>query len=672
MSEIDKKAVWPGWETVRLIGRGSFGGVYEIRRDVFGETETAALKVISIPQNGSDIDEMRNDGYDDESITSTFKSHLQSIVAEYSLMRKLKGHANVVYCDDVKYVQHEDGFGWDIYIKMELLTPMTKALPADPSEETVVKFAKDMCRALVACKKHGIIHRDIKPQNIFISEGGDFKLGDFGIAKTVEKTSGGTKIGTYKYMAPEVFNNQPYGAAADQYSLGLVLYWMLNERRMPFLPLPPQKLTASMDEEAKMRRLNGEPLPPPAHGSEALKAIVLKACAYNQNDRFASAEEMLAALEGRQAAAAPVASAAPQRPVAAEDVDEGTVGVFSSAEAPAAPLRPVSPEPVDEGTVGVFAGQPKKPAPQPAGKPAKQPRQKAAPAAPAAASAVPAAPAAAPAAPSTAPAAPAAAPQTAKKKKKPIWLFIAAPILLLFIILLASGAFSGGNSGEVNWDPIEPVLPGNTDDGNATDETAVRIDYGHDLWVAHGQYLLSDGTPNDWNGKDAAVYEASALTPASLSDVKLLDNDLYTTLYDKNIKYLYIGDVILGTVDAGWTANFMASGVKYTANGSYALKVAKCYAENEGDGKVYSEDQWISDPYTAYTESLTPDTLFMPPWQEELDENGFSWSDNPVATAGPGLYTVVVAEYWNLSGEPQYGMGLVLKESYDGLEYQAW
>ena len=54
----NKKAIWPGWETVRLIGRGSFGEVYEIRRQVFDDTEKAALKVISIPQNDGDIEEM--------------------------------------------------------------------------------------------------------------------------------------------------------------------------------------------------------------------------------------------------------------------------------------------------------------------------------------------------------------------------------------------------------------------------------------------------------------------------------------------------------------------------------------------------------------------------------------------------------------------------------------
>ena len=289
----NQRTNWPGWETVKLIGRGSFGAVYEIQRDVFGDTEKSALKVLSSPQNESDIEELYSDGYDDESITSTFQEHLRSIVEEYSLMRKLNGCANVVHCDDIRYVQHDDGFGWDIFIKMELLTPLMKVSASQSAEEMAIKVGKDICNALIACKEYGIVHRDIKPQNIFVSKYGDYKLGDFGIAKTVEKTMGGTKIGTYKYMAPEVYNNQPYGSAADIYSLGLVLYWLLNERRMPFLPLPPEKLSANMEEKARNRRFAGEQIPPPAHGSESLKKIVLKACAFDPKDRYATAAEML-------------------------------------------------------------------------------------------------------------------------------------------------------------------------------------------------------------------------------------------------------------------------------------------------------------------------------------------------------------------------------------------
>ncbi len=292
-----RKELWPGWETVRVIGHGSFGAVYEIQRDVFGDTEKAALKVITIPKDRDEVETMTANGYDEESITHRFREYMQDIVGEYKLMSKMKGHANIVYCDDLRYVQHDDGIGWDIYIKMELLTPVLK-LPKTHFDQTqLLHLGLDLCNALACCQAENIIHRDIKPQNIFVSRDGSYKLGDFGIAKTVEHTMGGTVTGTYPYMAPEVNNRQPYGSAVDIYSLGMVLYWLLNERRGPFLPLPPAVPSGAEESLAQNRRFSGEPLPAPAHGSEALKRIVLKACAFDPRQRYATAEEMRRELE---------------------------------------------------------------------------------------------------------------------------------------------------------------------------------------------------------------------------------------------------------------------------------------------------------------------------------------------------------------------------------------
>ena len=290
-------SLWPGWNTVRKIGTGSFGTVYEIERNVFGEPEKAAIKVISIPRNQDEVEELRNEGFDDSNINFRFESSLKDIVHEYSLMAKMKGNSNTVYCDDIKYVRSEDGLGWKIYIKMELLTPLVKTIQSVRSDRQILQLARDICSALVMCKRFNIVHRDIKPQNIFVAKDGTFKLGDFGIAKTSDRTTSGTVVGTYKYMAPEVFNCQPYGSSADIYSLGLVLYWLLNERRTPFLPLPPQVPTAAMEEEARRRRFLGEAIPAPKNGSPALKKIVLKACAFDVNDRYGSAAEMLNAVD---------------------------------------------------------------------------------------------------------------------------------------------------------------------------------------------------------------------------------------------------------------------------------------------------------------------------------------------------------------------------------------
>jgi serine/threonine-protein kinase len=131
-----------------------------------------------------------------------------------------------------------------------------------------------------------------------VSEDGTFKLGDFGIAKTIEKTMGGTKTGTYSYMAPEVYLNKPYGSAADQYSLGMVIYWLLNNRTLPFLAEINTIPSFEEIEESRQRRMDGEQLPPPAKGSDALKAIVIKACSPDPEDRYESPKDFLDVLKG--------------------------------------------------------------------------------------------------------------------------------------------------------------------------------------------------------------------------------------------------------------------------------------------------------------------------------------------------------------------------------------
>lgn len=289
---------WEGWTVVRRLGRGGFGTVYEIQRKFYGVTEKAAVKIITIPRNPDEIEYMRSEGNDAQSITRRFRGYLEDIAQEYSTMAQMKGSAHIVHCDDFKSIQHDDGFGYDIYIKMELLTPLMKALEQARTEEQILQLGIDISKALVHCQKKKIIHRDIKPQNVFLAEDGSFKLGDFGIARSAEQLTNATAgVGSYPFMAPEVFAGKAYDQAADICSLGLLLYWLLNNNRGPFMPLPPQPTTTMLEQEAQIRRFGGERIPAPVNGSEQLKAAVLKACAYDPRERYASAAELLIALQ---------------------------------------------------------------------------------------------------------------------------------------------------------------------------------------------------------------------------------------------------------------------------------------------------------------------------------------------------------------------------------------
>lgn len=99
-------------------------------------------------------------------------------------MSKLRGNSNIVSYEDHNVIEKQDGeFGWDIFIRMELLTPIVQYFTDNaPTQQDIIKLGIDICKALEVCGKYNIIHRDIKPSNIFVSDVGEFKLGDFGVA----------------------------------------------------------------------------------------------------------------------------------------------------------------------------------------------------------------------------------------------------------------------------------------------------------------------------------------------------------------------------------------------------------------------------------------------------------------------------------------------------------
>lgn len=262
--------LWKGWNVIREIGNGGYGRVYLIEKNTQGLTMRAALKVISSDEHN--------------------ELTMQKLVDEYKLSCKLKS-AHIVSCDDFAVQVYQDG-GQEIYIKMELLTPLMHVYREPMDEQQVIRLGMHICQALMVCNQHGIVHGDIKPQNIYVSQSGEYKLGDFGTAAMLEHPMREEVVGTRKYIAPETYHNHKFHRGSDMYSLGMVLYWLLNQRRIPFLPLYPVAVTEQLEEQAIERRVRGEKIPFPFYGSEQLKRIVLKACEYDAYDRYTSPKEM--------------------------------------------------------------------------------------------------------------------------------------------------------------------------------------------------------------------------------------------------------------------------------------------------------------------------------------------------------------------------------------------
>jgi serine/threonine protein kinase len=290
--------VFDRWEVVRVIGKGTFGTVYEVERKEFDRNYRSAVKVIQIPgEDNEEINYLRDEGTSAEDIRDYFTKKVKRISSELDLMARLRGNSNIVSYEDHEVVEHTDGVGFDIFIRMELLDPLTEYINTRGmlSVSEVVKLGIDICEALSLCEKNNIIHRDIKPQNIFVSKSGSFKLGDFGVAREIESNSMNlTRVGNCQFMAPEVYNGKKYDTTVDIYSLGLLLYFYLNNRNMPFMDR--SMLTYEEREHANAHRLSGEDLPLPVNGNYELKEAILKACSYNPEDRYQTADQFKAAL----------------------------------------------------------------------------------------------------------------------------------------------------------------------------------------------------------------------------------------------------------------------------------------------------------------------------------------------------------------------------------------
>ena len=292
-------SAWPEWKITEKIGEGSFGKVYKAQRTERGKSFYSAIKIINIPGSQSELNSVRSETGDDQSARQYFQNLVEECIQEISTMEYFRGNSYIVSVEDFKVMEYLDVIGWEISIRMEYLTSFIDyCAERQLTEKEVIQLGMDLSKALEYCRKLKIIHRDIKPENIFVSRFGDFKLGDFGIARELERTmSGFSKKGTYSYMAPEMYKGEKYDSRVDIYSLGIVLYKLMNHNRLPFMSLEKQFITYRDKENALNKRIAGEQMSAPADAGAQFARIILKACAYDPTQRYQTPEEFYRALD---------------------------------------------------------------------------------------------------------------------------------------------------------------------------------------------------------------------------------------------------------------------------------------------------------------------------------------------------------------------------------------
>ena len=307
-------SVWPGWTVSRELGTGSYGSVYEICRDngttgsYLDHTLTCALKVLYMEAEQSpDTGRMdmrpglpdRTDLLFNPVSDSMIEEFVENVSSEINMMIMMKGHPHIVSIEDYAVLKQKRSCM--ILIRMEKLEPLKEYISRKGplTRQDVIRLGSEICQALEYCEQKRVIHRDIKPGNLFYSGKTGFKLGDFGISRTMNsiyERSAMTSIGTPKYIAPEIYQGKEYNNTADLYSLGIVLYEKLNNDRMPLSP-PDRNHSDATERNIFFRRMSGEALPMPAMADSALGKVVLQACAFRPQERFGTAREFREALE---------------------------------------------------------------------------------------------------------------------------------------------------------------------------------------------------------------------------------------------------------------------------------------------------------------------------------------------------------------------------------------
>ncbi len=258
------------YEIIDVVGIGGMAMVYRARDQVLGRY--VAVKILK--------DEFAKD----PDIRKRFSIESQAVA-------KLS-HQNIVSVYDVG---SENGMD---YIVMELMEGITLKEYLQKkgrlSWQESVFFAQQICRALVHAHSRGIIHQDIKPQNVIILRDGTAKLTDFGIASfaaTQETRVVQEAIGSVHYVSPEQAKGGKIDFRTDIYSLGVVMYEMLTGK-LPF--------TGETAIQVVMQHLNAVPLPPRdlvPDIPEGLDAIVMHAMCAQISKRYATAEELYTDLE---------------------------------------------------------------------------------------------------------------------------------------------------------------------------------------------------------------------------------------------------------------------------------------------------------------------------------------------------------------------------------------
>ncbi|MEO8511082.1 MAG: Stk1 family PASTA domain-containing Ser/Thr kinase [Chloroflexota bacterium] len=300
----------------RIIAPVGEGGMATIWRAVDEQLDReVALKILR-PQFGSDL-----------GFAARFKAEARSAAA--------LNHPNIVPVYDYGTEGDTQFIVMQLVDGSDLATHLRDSGPMSATD--AARLAREIASALAMAHRRGIVHRDVKPGNILITDAGEVKVADFGIARAMSEASmtvTGTTLGSVHYFSPEQARGDEVTGASDVYSLGIVLYEMLTGRR-PF--------EGDSAAGVALKRLTDDPVPPSAWRAvpPGLEAIVMRSLQRDPADRYPDATALAEALRAWQVDpnALPAAAAA----AAAMPVGEPTMYVPPRVADDRTPARAAAP-----------------------------------------------------------------------------------------------------------------------------------------------------------------------------------------------------------------------------------------------------------------------------------------------------------------------------------------
>ncbi len=292
MNEQDIKKILPEWTLSYILGEKRGETLYQAEKTSGDTTRYSAIRAISIPADKEEAEELHEKFHDTES----YKKHIDYLVkrrkAELQLLRSLSSKPGIVSIKESYDISNSDETSYLLVARYDYIETFDSYVRSNGlTVGAAIRMGIDVCKGLENVRKLELVHGAVRPENIYVNDHGRFKLGGFDIDLIEKKRQiSQDEISALRYASPEMCTGKEYTFSADVYSLGMVLYGVLNGGKLPFE-------NECSQEKALERRLSGENIPKPAYNAGKLNEVVMKACSFEAKKRYPSPYYMRKALE---------------------------------------------------------------------------------------------------------------------------------------------------------------------------------------------------------------------------------------------------------------------------------------------------------------------------------------------------------------------------------------